>query len=51
MIDEVKRWAKKRFRGLWRYNDKIRCTMCWNNLTPRVWLCIVVLGVILGLFL
>ena len=51
MIDELKRHLKNAFKGGWMHNHTIKCMLCWKNLKPSVWLSLVVLALILGLFL
>jgi len=51
MLDEVKRHIKNAFKGGWMHDISVKCTQCANNLHPRVWLSLVVLALILGLFL
>ncbi len=51
ILDDVKRHLKNAFKGAWIDDMGIKCTQCMNNLSPRVWLSLVVLALILGLFL
>jgi len=51
ILDSVKTSIKNAFKGARISEMSIKCTQCMNNLSPRVWLSLVVLALILGLFL